>query len=60
MGSISSMAIRAVVLSHGIVKERIVPPVEIDKAAQRKREFEQNPQAHMFFWDGQLWEKKKS
>jgi phage-related protein len=50
----------AVVLSHGIVKERAVPPLEIDKAARRKREFEQNPQAHMFLWEGSLWEKKKS
>jgi len=50
----------AVVLSHGIQKERIVPPVEIDKAAERKREFEQNPQAHTFPWEGRLWEKKKS
>jgi len=41
----------AVVLSHGIMKERIVPPLEIDKAGSRKREFERNPQAHIFLWE---------
>ncbi|MBI4965188.1 MAG: type II toxin-antitoxin system RelE/ParE family toxin [Desulfomonile tiedjei] len=50
----------AVVLSHGIVKERTVPPLEIDKAAARKREFEQNPQSHIFVWERSSWEKKKS
>jgi phage-related protein len=36
----------AAVVSHGIVKERVVPPKEIDLAVQRKRRFERNPKAH--------------
>jgi hypothetical protein len=34
------------VLSHGLVKERIVPSKEINKAIQRKQKFEQNPERH--------------
>jgi phage-related protein len=36
----------AVVVSHGIVKERKVPPREIDKAIERKRKFMANPKRH--------------
>ena len=36
----------AAVLSHGIVKERIVPPMEIEWAIERKRRFERNPARH--------------
>jgi phage-related protein len=36
----------AAVLSHGLTKERRVPPKEIDKAIERKRKFEQNPKRH--------------
>lgn len=36
------------VLSHGIVKERIVPPKEIDRAVERKRKFEQAPADHTY------------
>lgn len=36
----------AAVLSHGLVKERRVPPKEIDLAIKRKRRFEENPEAH--------------
>jgi phage-related protein len=36
----------AAVLSHGIVKEDYVPPVEIDKAIQRRKNFEFDPKAH--------------
>jgi hypothetical protein len=35
-----------VVLSHGIVKQRVVPPREIDLAVKRKREFERSPLRH--------------
>ena len=35
-----------VVLSHGVVKEQEVPPKEIDKAVERKRQFEANPKQH--------------
>lgn len=33
----------AAVLSHGLVKEKAVPPVEIERAVTRKQNFEQNP-----------------
>ena len=36
----------AAVVSHGIVKERVVPPKEIDLAIHRKRQFEHNPTSH--------------
>lgn len=38
----------AVVVSHGLVKERKVPGLEIDKALERKAKFETNPQRHTF------------
>jgi len=38
----------AVVVSHGIVKERSVPPREIDLAAKRRKTFEANPTKHGF------------
>ncbi len=38
----------AVVLSHGIVKEREVPSKEIDSAIRTKVAFEANPSAHTF------------
>ena len=38
----------AVVFSHGLTKERPVPPGDIDRAVDRKSEFEQDPQARMF------------
>jgi phage-related protein len=36
----------AAVVSHGLVKERTVPPGEIDLAVQRKKKFEKDPKAH--------------
>jgi phage-related protein len=36
------------VLSHGIVKEREVPPKEIDRAIERRRKFENAPTAHTY------------
>jgi hypothetical protein len=36
----------AAAVSHGIVKERILPPQEIGRAIQRKRLFESNPAGH--------------
>lgn len=36
----------AAVVSHGIVKERVVPPKEIDRAIERKALFELNPTKH--------------
>lgn len=38
----------AAVVSHGIVKERVVPPKEIDLAVKRKRLFEQAPKRHTY------------
>jgi phage-related protein len=32
----------AAVVSHGLVKERVVPPKEIDHAVERKKRFEAN------------------
>lgn len=36
------------VLAHGLTKEKQVPKVDIDRAVQRKRRFEQNPEAHTY------------
>jgi len=36
----------AAIVSHGIVKERAVPPREIDRAIERKKRFEANPAKH--------------
>ena len=38
----------AVVLTHGVVKEREVPAKEIGKAIQAKAAFERDPTAHTF------------
>jgi hypothetical protein len=38
----------AAVLSHGIIKEDCVPPIEIDKAIQRRKNFEMNPKVHTY------------
>ncbi len=36
----------ATVVSHGLAKERRVPPKEIDTAIKRKKKFEADPQKH--------------
>ena len=36
----------AAVVSHGLTKERAVPPVEIEWAIERKRRYERNPAQH--------------
>lgn len=38
----------AAVLAHGLVKEREVPAKDIQAALERKRLFEQDPQAHTY------------
>jgi hypothetical protein len=38
----------AAVVSHGLVKERVVPPKEIDRAVERKKRFEANPAKHTY------------
>jgi phage-related protein len=37
-----------VVISHGLVKEKAVPPKHIDRALDRKRKFESSPVSHAF------------
>jgi phage-related protein len=39
---------RVVVVSHGLVKERAVPDTEIERAIERKRRYEANPERHTF------------
>ena len=39
---------RAAVLAHGLVKEREVPPREIQEAIRRKRKFELDPERHTY------------
>src|SRR5262245_26700273 len=36
----------AAVISHGLVKEDVVPSKEIEKAIERKKKFEKDPKAH--------------
>ena len=38
----------AAVISHGLVKDKEVPPAEIDCALARKRRFERDPQANTY------------
>jgi hypothetical protein len=38
----------AAVLSHGLVKGRVVPSKEIDRAVERKRKFEEAPEKHTY------------
>ena len=38
----------AAVVSHGLIKERVIPPKEIDRALERKTRFESNPRRHTY------------
>ncbi len=38
----------AAVVSHGLIKERQVPPREIELAIRRKKQFKQRPKQHTF------------
>jgi len=38
----------AAVLAHGIIKEREVPPKDIERALARKHLFEEDPQTHTY------------
>lgn len=38
----------AAVVSHGLIKERVVPPKEIDRAMIRKKQFTANPERHTY------------
>lgn len=41
----------AVVITHGLTKEKQVPSKEIDKAVELKKRFEANPESHTFRWE---------
>ena len=38
----------AAVLSHGLTKERVVPPTEIHRAIERKQRFQADPKRHTY------------
>ncbi len=38
----------AAVLSHGIIKKDCVPSIEIDRAIQRRKNYEMNPKVHTY------------
>ncbi len=38
----------AAVVSHGLIKERVVPPKEIDRAITREKRFTANPERHTY------------
>jgi len=38
----------AAIVAHGIIKESAVPPKEIEKAIERKKQFESNPTKHTY------------
>jgi phage-related protein len=38
----------AVVVSHGVVKERVMPPKEIDRAVRHMNEFLSDPEFHSY------------
>jgi phage-related protein len=42
----------AAVVSHGLSKERTIPPGDIRLALGRKRKFEQDPERHTFSPEG--------
>ena len=42
----------AAVLAHGLVKERAVPPAEIDLAIKRRERFEADPETHTYVGAG--------
>ena len=42
---------QVVVLTHGLKKEKEVPPKEIDRAVELKKNFEADPETHTFQWE---------
>lgn len=42
---------QVVVLTHGLRKERDVPPKEIDRAVELKQSFQADPDGHTFRWE---------
>ncbi|HET6384869.1 MAG TPA: type II toxin-antitoxin system RelE/ParE family toxin [Armatimonadota bacterium] len=41
----------AAIISHGITKKDKIPANEIDRAVDRKRRYEQDPQRHTYVWE---------
>src|SRR5438270_13387930 len=39
------------ILAHGLTKGAAIPPVDIERALKRKREFENNPEGHTYAED---------
>jgi hypothetical protein len=39
---------QAAVLAHGVIKEREVPPQDIDRAIERKLKFERDPEKYTY------------
>lgn len=37
-----------IVLAHGLTKEQRVPPMDIERALERKRKYEKDPDAHRY------------
>jgi phage-related protein len=42
----------AAVLAHGLVKERAVPPADIERTIERRLRFEANPETHTYVGEG--------
>ncbi len=42
---------QAVVVTHGLIKERRVPPSEIDRAMALRKRFEADPEPHTARWE---------
>jgi len=42
----------AAVLAHGLVKERAVPPADIERAIKRRERFEADPEIHTYVGEG--------
>jgi hypothetical protein len=38
----------AAILAHGIIKEKVVPSAEIERAIKRRKKFEQAPEIHSY------------
>lgn len=41
----------AVVLTHGLTKEKGIPDKEIEKSVNLKKKFEADPESHTFQWE---------
>ena len=40
------------VVTHGLRKKaERVPPIEIDRAVEKKKQYEENPEGHTFYWE---------